>query len=465
MTPHTPLGLLLAFSLSLTACSTGPQYERPAFDLPAQYKTATPLDAATPQTPDPSQAWWQVYQDPQLNTLQNELLQHNPSIAQAQAQYRQAQALLTQAQAGLWPSISANAGLSRGSSVPQKSPTNAFSASLNASWELDLWGSVSHSIDSDTALAQASLSQISAAKLSAQNQLTQAYLQWVVTGFQLQALKDSAKSLEEALALTENQFRAGLAAESAVAQAQSQWHSAQAQVTEKALTHDQLHNAIATTLGRTPSQLTLQPVTTWPARPDVPPGLPSTLLERRPDIAAAERKVASANAEIGVAQAARYPKLTLSASAGSRSSALENWLSLPNRVWALGPELAYSLFDTGKRKAQVAAAEANYDAIAANYKQTVLKAFQEVEDNLTAQTLLAQTAKEQSAALAAAQKAESISLNQYKAGTVAYLNVLNAQNSRIAAENALWSVWLRQYTTHAALITALGGAPNSDARE
>ncbi|WP_139167009.1 efflux transporter outer membrane subunit, partial [Chromobacterium sphagni] len=300
--------------------------------------------------------------------------------------------------------------------------------------------------------------QLAATRLSSQAQLATAYLQLVVADVQLSKLTDSAKLLAQTLQLTRNQYAVGIVGDDAVASAESQWKTAQAVVVDKRLTRAQLEHSIAAALGQPPASFTLPAASQPPRLPQIPAGLPSTLLERRPDIAAAERNAAAANAQIGIAKAAFFPTLTLGASGGYHSPSFADWISLPNRVWSIGPQLALTLFDAGLRKAQTDQAIASYDASVASYRQTVLAAFQGVEDNLSAQSLLQQEADMQAAALNAAARAETITLNQYQAGTVAYLNVLSAQNSRINAENNLWNVKNRQYASSVALIAALGGS-------
>ncbi|VEB43505.1 Outer membrane protein oprM precursor [Chromobacterium violaceum] len=242
-----------------------------------------------------------------------------------------------------------------------------------------------------------------------------------------------------------------------MASAESQWHAAQASVVDKQLTRAQLEHAIAAQLGQAPASFSLPPAAETPHLPQIPAGIPSALLERRPDVAAAERNMAVANAQIGIAKAAFFPTLTLGASGGYRGSTFADWVTLPNRIWSVGPSLALTLFDAGLRRAQTEQAIANYDASVASYRQTVLAALQGVEDNLSAQSLLQEESGMQTAALAAAKRAETIAMNQYQAGTVAYLNVLSAQNARINAENNLWNVVNRQYAGSVALIAALGG--------
>ncbi|SCK25835.1 efflux transporter outer membrane subunit [Vogesella sp. LIG4] len=451
----TLLAVLLA--LGLAGCTSGPDYVKPQMAIPASFKEDGRWKSAEPQDAAPRGPWWQVYNDPRLDQLMDTLNSQSPSIAQAEAQYRQARALLDQAEASLWPSLGANASHTRGVSSSGGDAANQYSLSVNASWELDLWGGVRRAVEAGKAKEGASVAQLEAVRLSSQAQLATAYLQLTVADQQLQQLQSSEQLLSDSLALTRNQFAVGIVSDADVAAAESQWKTAQTAVLDKQLTRSQLEHAIAAALGSQPSSFSLPPATTMPHLPQIPPGVPSTLLERRPDIAAAERAVAEANAQIGIAQAAAFPTLTLSASGGYKSSSFANWISLPNRIWSLGPQLAMTLFDAGLRKAQTAQAVASYDASVASYRQTVLAAFQSVEDNLAAQALLQQENAHLQAALDAARRAETLTRNQYQAGTVSYLNVLTTQNSRIAAENNLWSIKNRQYASSVALIAAIGG--------
>ncbi|NHR08600.1 efflux transporter outer membrane subunit [Chromobacterium haemolyticum] len=498
--------LALACALLLAGCALGPDYAKPKLDLPAAYKEggseepsradreqgaprvateivqtvqrgsehgATQLSdgaagfsrppedgrwkSAQPQDALPRGDWWRIYQDPRLDQLMDTLNRQSPGIAQAEAQYRQAQALLKQAEAGLFPSLGLNAGQSRGVSSPGQATSTSYNLSANASWELDLWGGLRRSVEAGSAKAQASAAQLAAIRLSTQAQLATAYLQITVADLQLRQLQANEQALAETLKLTRNQYQAGIVSDANVAQAESQWQSAQAQRADKQLTRAQLEHAIAAALGQAPASFSLPAASAEPRLPSIPAGLPSQLLERRPDIAAAERAVVQANAEIGVAQAAFFPTLTLSASGGYRGASFADWVSLPNRVWSLGPALALSLFDAGLRSAQKEQTIAAYDASVAGYRLAVLSAFQSVEDNLAAQRLLGEEAASQQAALDAARRAETIALNQYRAGTVSYLNVLSAQSGRINAETTLWNVKNRQYAGSVALIAALGG--------
>ncbi|KUM03555.1 efflux transporter outer membrane subunit [Chromobacterium subtsugae] len=443
---------------ALAGCAVGPDYAKPKLDIPASFKEDGRWKTAEPQDAMPRGDWWSVFHDQTLNGLMDTLNRQSPTIAQAEAQYREAQAQLRQAQAGLFPSLSANAAKTRGVSTPGGGAATAYNLGLSASWEVDLWGAVRREVEAGKAKQQASEAQLAAIRLSSQAQLATAYLQLAVADAQLANLRASEKLLADTLQLTRNQYAAGIVGDDAVASAESQWKTSQAATVDKQLTRAQLEHAIAAQLGQAPASFALPPAAQAPYLPQIPAGLPSTLLERRPDIAAAERNMAAANAQIGIAKAAFFPTLSLGASGGYRGSSFADWVSLPNRIWSVGPSLALTLFDAGLRSAQTDQAVASYDASVASYRQTVLAALQGVEDNLSAQSLLEQEAGMQSAALAAAKRAEAISLNQYQAGTVAYLNVLSAQNTRINAENNLWSVKNRQYASSVALIAALGGS-------
>ncbi|UTH74042.1 efflux transporter outer membrane subunit [Chromobacterium sp. IIBBL 290-4] len=444
--------------LALAGCAAGPDYVKPKLDIPTNFKEDGRWKTAEPQDAMPRGNWWMVFQDPTLNQLMDRLNQQSPTIAQAEAQYREAQAQLRQAESSLFPSLSATASRSHGVSTPGTGAATGYNLGLSASWEIDLWGAVRREVEAGKAKQQASEAQLAAIRLSSQAQLATAYLQWVVADQQLANLKQSEKLLADTLQLTRNQYAAGIVGDDAVASAESQWKTAQAAAVDKQLTRAQLEHAIAAQLGQAPASFALPPSSGKPRLPQIPAGLPSTLLERRPDVAVAERNMAAANAQIGVAKSAFFPALSLGASGGYRGSTFADWVTLPNRIWSVGPSLALTLFDAGLRSAQTDQAIASYDASVASYRQTVLAALQGVEDNLSAQSLLKEESDLQSSALSSAKRAETISLNQYKAGTVSYLNVMSAQNTRIAAENNLWNVVNRQYTASVALIAALGGS-------
>lgn len=467
----TALGVALAAALA--GCAVGPDYHRPDAPLSDHYREEVPAPAAaasaraltdagiwvpaTPADTAPRGEWWRVFGDATLDRLEQQLLQGNQTLAEYEAQYRAAQALLQQAQGGLWPTLGLSGSAARSHSTPGGATASVYATGLSASWEPDLWGSVRRSIESQRGKVQASAAQLAGARLSLQAQLATAYLQLVVTDRQLAQLRQSVDTLQAMLTFTRHQLKAGVVAPDTVAQAEAQVRSQQAQWVARQLTRAQLEHAIAATLGVPPAGFALPAAHAPLTLPYIPPGLPSTLLQRRPDIAAAERTMAAANAQIGVAEAAYFPSLTLSGSSGFSGSALSGLLSAPQHVWSLGAALAASLIDGGQRRAAVANAGATYDASVAAYRQTVLSALQGVEDNLAAQRLLTEEEQQQAAAVAAARQAETVIQHQYRYGMVSYLAVLTAQNTRLTAENTLWSVRNSQYTAAVALIAALGG--------
>ncbi|MFZ6849628.1 efflux transporter outer membrane subunit [Undibacterium sp. RuRC25W] len=453
-----PKLMVSLLALGLSACAIGPNYVKPKIDAPVSFKEDGSWKTAQPMDVSPRGPWWEVYQDEQLNRLVKELNEQSPTIAQAEAQYRQTKELLNQAEASLFPQITVNAGAKHGEINAGAPASKQYTTSLSASWEVDIWGSVRRAVEAGLAKEEGSAAQLAAIKLSSQAQLVTAYLQLVVADVQLKQLRESEKALEETLTLTRNQFKAGIVSDANIASAESQLKTAQAATVDKVLTRSQLEHAIAVALGKPPASLSLDASQSVPHLPQLPTVLPSQLLERRPDIAVAERNMAVSNAQIGIAQAAYFPTITLSASGGYTGNAWSNLISTPNRLWSLGPQLVGTLFDAGVRKSQTAQAVAVYDQSVASYKQIVLGAFQNVEDDLIAQRMLEQEEKLQNGAVAAARRSELITKNQYAAGTVSYINVLTAQTTRINAEASLWNVKNRQYANSVAFIAAIGGS-------
>lgn len=476
-----PRLLPVVAAVLLTACSLQPTYNVPAVDVPVHFKEATP-EAAKQGIWQPAQhaegsaevrvpeRWWTVYGDAMLNQLQDEAAAGNPSVEQAVARLRSAQAAVASSRAAQLPTLGATGSGSRaltgggtysntnGENVARSgSINNNFSLGLNASWELDLWGKLSSSADASRATAQASSDDLAAARLSAQASVAQTYFSLRAAEAQMQFLQQSLSNYEQSLKLTQNRYRAGVVSSADVAQAQSQYKSTQASLIEAKTTRAQYEHALAALLGKAPAAFSLPVTAHLPKPPMVPEMLASTLLEQRPDIAAAERRVAAANAQIGLARAAYFPSLTLSSSAGYRNSVLSDLVNAPNLFWSLGPSLALSLFDGGARSAAVESARASLDLASATYKQTVLTALQEVEDNLVAAANLAQEEQVQTEALAAAQKSLTVANNQYQAGIVAYLNVLSAQTTVISAQNSLINVQSRRLTAVNTLLKNVAG--------
>ncbi len=451
-------------------CMVGPDYERPSAPTAPAFKESEGWKTAQPQDDAPRGDWWQVFGDADLDALAQQVDVSNQTIQAAEARVREARAATQAARAGLFPVVTGNAAVARSSrnsgggtttGGSTSSSTTSYNAALDASWEVDLWGRVRRGIESSEATTQATAADLAAARLSAQALLAQSYLLLRVQDAQIQLLEDTVAAYAKALQLTQNQYAAGIVARGDVAQAEAQLKSTQAQVFDAKIARGQLEHAIAVLVGKPPSELGIAPRSVAASFPAIPPMLPSELLERRPDIAAAERRVASANAQIGVAQAAFFPSLSLSATGGLQSSTLGNLLSLPSRYWALGAALAQTIFDAGLRDAQKAQAVAAYDETVANYRSTVLTAFQEVEDNLLSLALLEQEAGVQADAVKAAQESATIANNQYKAGTANYTVVVVLQAAELNNERAALAILARRLTASVGLIKALGGGWNA----
>jgi NodT family efflux transporter outer membrane factor (OMF) lipoprotein len=430
--------------------------------MPAAYKEAGAWKPAEPRAAISGLAWWQAYGDPVLDDLEAQAIAANQNIRQAEAAYRQARALADADRAGLFPSLGLNLGAQRArTDAPTVRIGNAFSAGLAASWEPDLWGSVRRQIEAGAASAQASADDLAAARLSIQTTLAQDYLQLRVADQQRDLVASTIEGYGKALKLARAQHNAGVALQSDVSLAESQLAQAQAAGVDLEATRAQLEHAIAVLVGRAPAQFTLaaapagQPLAL--RVPATPAGLPSELLEHRPDIAAAERRAAAANANIGAAQAAYFPQLTLSASGGFGAAALGSLFDTPSRVWALGAALAQSLFDGGLRRAHTAQAEAAYDIAVAQYKETVLGGFQQVEDQLALLRLLEQEIAFQDQAVRSSQQAQQSALAQYRAGTVSYLNVVTTQTTLLNNQRSAVQLRGRLLAASISLVAATGG--------
>lgn len=444
----------------LVGCSSAPRYERPAVEVPAAFKETAGWREANPQAADVPDEWWRLFADPVLDDLQSQLVLGNQNLQASIAAVRVAQAALATSRASLVPSVGVGASASRAanaSGTAQGGPGNTYALTGSASWEIDLWGRLAGTVDSAQARLAASRDDLAAARLSLQATLAQTYFSLRVAEAQAALLESTLAAYRRSLELTQNRYDAGVASAADVAQAQTQLKSAEAQLIETNTNRAQLEHAIAVLLGKAPADFSLARTALLPAVPKVPLQLPSTLLERRPDIAAAERRVAAANAQIGVARAAFFPALTLSASAGFRNDTLARLLTSPNLFWSFGPALALSLLDGGARQAAVDSARASTEQAVATYRQTVLTAFQEVEDNLVeAQSLRAQI-DAQSEALAAAQRVVEIVNNQYRAGTVSFLNVVTAQAMALSAERNLLDLRSRRLAALNQLLKNIAG--------
>lgn len=455
--------LLLAL---LAGCTVGPDYQRPSAPLSTQFKEATGWKAASPRDDQPKGNWWQRYDDPQLSALLGQVAVSNQNVAQYQALYRQARALVQQSRADTLPSATLDAKATRSENASGSSSStaggatvrNAESLSLGLSWDLDLWGKLRRTLEEDRASAQASAAELANATLSAQAELAQDYFQLRVLDRRLALYDQTLADYRRYLSVIQNRYDEQIASRADLAQARTQLDSADASRLALTTQRAQLEHAIALLLGKPPADFSLAADPHWQARlPEIPVGLPTALLERRPDIAQAERQVAAANAAIGVATAAYYPDLTLSASGGYQSSLLGELFKTPSRFWSLGPTLSGTLFDFGATRAGVDQARAAYDAKVAGYRQTVLTALGEVEDYLVALHTLDPEIAAQRRAVTAARDSASVTRDQYEAGMIDYLDVATTQATQLSQEQSLLQLESSQWVTSVQLQMALGG--------
>jgi NodT family efflux transporter outer membrane factor (OMF) lipoprotein len=499
-------------SLLLTACNFAPHYERPNTESTDTYKEATASAEATgvgwqsadPKDDAPRSNWWEVFNDPRLNDLESRVAISNQSILAAEANYRAAYALVLQAQSQLFPTLSlvpsatlekqsnALAGIGGGttgtstgatgtatgtptgttttgttttSALPSgtySAPHNIFSLPLEASYQIDLWGSIRNTVAADRFSAQASAATLANALLSTQSTLAQDYFQLRVADEQRRLLDVTVADYRENLKLVKNLFDNGLDSDEDVASAQTQLNSALASATDAGVARAEYEHAIAVLIGVPPGKFSIPYEHFNQPLPVVPVGVPAELLQRRPDIASAERQVAQANAQIGVARAAFFPTLTLTGSIGFESTALSNLFNAPNRFWSVGPSLSQVLFDGGERRAVVLQARAQYDSQVATYRQTVLTAFQGVEDQLAALRILSEELKQQHEAAASAQHTVELSIVRFRNGVDSYVNVITAENAFLSARESELQVKLKQLAAGVSLINDLGGGWSGD---
>ncbi|MEO8386041.1 MAG: efflux transporter outer membrane subunit [Betaproteobacteria bacterium] len=455
-------------------CAIGPDYQRPDIQAPVAYKEVAGWKIAEPRDELVRGKWWKMFGDSTLDALLEQVNVSNQSLKVSEARFRQAQALTQSARANYYPTVSANAATTRSRVAASRSAgSNAVSSNhslgLSTNWEIDVWGRIRRTVEANDATAQASAADLEAARLSLQSALANNYFQLRVNDAQKQLFADTITAYEKSLELTKNRYAVGVVGKVDVVQAETQLLSAQAQSIDLGVQRAQLEHAIAVLIGKPPTDFSLSSIEAsggasvdWKvAMPLFPVGLPSTLLERRPDIAAAERRAAAANAQIGVAKAAYFPTLSLTGSVGFASPTLANWISAPNRAWSLGPSLAETLLDFGKRGAVSDQAVATYDQTVATYRQTVLEAFQDVEDNVAALRILEQEAKVQSDAVRAARESVTLTLNQYKAGTISYLSVVTVQTAQLSNERTSVGLLGRRLSATVGLIRALGGGWNA----
>lgn len=463
------LALIAAASVLVASCEVGPDYSRPSAPIPSMYKELKGWKIATPREAGANQPWWSIYGDPVLDGLERQIDISNQNLKQAEAAYRIALSLVAQAEAQLYPTGTVAGSAQRGGPLAPPNRTggalgagtgftaNQFNLSAGASWTPDIWGKIRRLITSEEENAQASAADLAAARLSAETTLATDYFTLRATDEQRRLLDTAVVAYTESLKITQNQYAVGNAAQSAVLQAKTQLEQTQAQAINTGVARTQLEHAIAVLTGKPPGDFSIK-VAAMPNRvPVMPPGVPSALLERRPDVAAAERTMAAQNEQIGIAIAAYYPDITLTASLGVASTMLSNLFSASNAAWAIGSSVSETVFDAGLRAAQVEQQRAAYDEDIAIYRQTVLTAFQQVEDELAALRILAEEAVAEDGTVRDAREAERLTLNQYLAGTVAYTSVIVAQTTALTNEEAALTILQNRLTASVSLISALGG--------
>jgi NodT family efflux transporter outer membrane factor (OMF) lipoprotein len=448
----------------------GPDYHRPAFDTAANYKEAGAWKPSEPADELSRGPWWNIFHDDVLDDLEAQIDISNQNVKAAAAAFEQAQALVSQARAGFWPTIGASLGAQRQGSQSPAVVTNGagvntsvtrnqttYSADLSANWNIDIWGRIRRNTESNVASAQASSAALAAARLSAQAALATDYFQLRAQDQLQKLLDDTVEAETQSLHITESRYKFGVAARADVVTAQTQLLGSQAQQVNAKIQRAILEHAVAVLIGKQPAEFSLSPSAMRTDVPVVPAGVPSTLLERRPDVAESERRMASANAQIGVAKAGYFPDLTLTGQDQYSSSTFSRLIRNSNRVWAVGPALAETLFDGGLVRAQVRAARAAYEGTVDAYRQTVLTSFQQVEDQIVTLRVLEQEGAIEDETVKAAREAEALTLNQYKAGTVPYSSVITAQTTRLSAEETALQVLSSRLQASVALVEALGG--------
>ena len=463
------------------ACAVGPAYRRPDAPVPQQYREPLPEHGAAAEDwkrAEPADAisrgkWWEIFGDPVLNGLEEQVSVSNQNIAQAEAQFRGARAAARVARADLFPVVTTSPSITRGTtraggastSSGAAAPVTTYSLPVDVSWEIDVFGRIRRNVEASVALAQASAADLESVRLTMHAELAVDYFLLRGLDAQIQLLRTNVAGYETARQLTLDRHRQGIVSGVDVAQAETQLYTTRVQLTDLELSRAQFEHAIAILAGKPPGDFVLEPAQTELAPPAVPVALPSELLERRPEIASSERRVAAANAEVGVAVAAFFPRLLLSASGGYGASTLADWFTLPSRFWSIGASALATLFEGGKRRAATEQAYAAYDAAVAGYRETVLTAFQQVEDNLAAIRILADESVDQAQATAAAERALALARSRYEGGITSYLEVVTAQAAALANERLSVDLQTRRMTASVNLVKALGGgwtAPGSD---
>ncbi len=464
----------LAAAAFLAGCNIGPKYARPPVDTPPAYKELNVPDSSAAQgwkLAHPSDAtlhgnWWEIFNEPELNNLEAEVNASNQTIAQAMANVDQARALVKEARAQLFPTVSGGVGMSRirnplagvsAAGTGNVPSFNEYTLPFDASWVPDLWGRVRNQVAANIANAQISASDLENVRLTAQAELAVDYFDLRGQDAIAELLKSTVIAYQQSLDLTKALYETGIDSDESVAQAETQLEVTEAQETNLGILRAQLEHAIATLTGKPASNFSVAPLPLNSNPPAIPVGVPSQLLERRPDVSAAERSMAQANAQIGVARAAYFPTVTLSATVGFESTHFSDWLTWPFRFWTFGPSASETIFDAGLRKATVQQFRATYDANLASYRQTVLTAFQQVEDDLSTLRILAVQIQQQDTAVQSANRNLGLATDRYRLGIDPYLNVITAQTTLLTNQQTDLNLRIQQMTASVQLIEALGG--------
>ncbi|MBE7157498.1 MAG: efflux transporter outer membrane subunit [Rhodospirillales bacterium] len=458
----------LSFLLVLAGCKVGPNYTRPTVPVAPSYSEGPPksFDGWMPGQPKDTAVrgdWWEMFGDPGLSALEVQVATANPTVQAAEANFRQARAQVNYNRSFLFPSFGVAPGIGR-NRVSGNSPTGLqgygyadFNVPASVSWEPDLWGRIRRSITAARAQYQGSAADLANVRLELQSELAVDYFESRSLDAQKVILDNNVTAYQKALDLTTNRFNGGVASKAEVAQAQTQLNQTQAQDIDVAAARAEYDHAIAILTGRLPEGFTLPPLPLNTDPPAVPVGVPSALLQRRPDIAFQERQMAAANEQIGIARAAYFPNLVINAEGGFEAGSIVNWFTWPSRFWALGPQASQTIFDFGRRRAAEQSAQAGYDLTVANYRQATLTAFQEVEDNLSTLRILEQELAKQREATQAAQNSAQLSINRYKGGLVTYFEVITAQTIALTNERTEVDLQRRRMNATVQLIRALGG--------
>jgi NodT family efflux transporter outer membrane factor (OMF) lipoprotein len=462
--------LVAIAALQLAGCTVGPKYQRPAAVVPPAYKEVGDWKPAQPNDQNLGGNWWEIFQDPQLNALEAQVNVSNQNLKAAEAQYTQARAMLRYYRADYFPTLTAGASATRIKTSKNRPPPsstfngityNDFQIPFELSYQIDVWGRVRRTVESYRDQAQASAADLATVNLSMHSQLALFYFQARTLDAEEQLLNSTVTQYDQALELIQSRFAGGIASDLEVQQAETQLETTRAQAIDVGVARAQYEHAVAVLIGKPPASFSLAPLPLTMPPPAIPVGLPSELLERRPDIASAERLMASANAQIGVAKAAYYPTINLGATGGFESSAITTLISGPSTLWSVGGSALFTVFDVGRRRAASDQAVAAYDQAVANYRQTVLTGFQQVEDNVAALRILEHEAQVQDKAVTAAQKYLELANTRYKGGVTSYLEVTTAQTAALSDEVTAVNILGRRMVDAVTLVQALGGGWNS----